>query len=126
MPPRGKVLRSRHHGHVGDSVSQATKFERLYDDDGGWHIWHMGKLVMVNASSVIITGSGSWDSTKCPYTIPEGLRPSVWLASAGASRDSVLCTQLSVGTDGVVSVGNAGGSGKANAARFASLTYMAS
>lgn len=107
---------------LGDSVSQATAFERLYDD-GGWHIWHMGKLVMVCASGVSIS-SGSWDSAKCPYTIPEGLRPSVWLASAGASRDGALSTQLSVGTDGVVAISNMGGAGGTNA-RFGSLTYIA-
>ena len=84
----------------------------------------MGKLVMVNASAVNVAGGGSWDSAKCPYTIPEGLRPSVWLASAGMSRDGVLSTQLSVGTDGVVSIGNAGGAGRANIVRFASLTYV--
>ena len=111
---------------LGDSVSHATTVERLYDDDDdGWHIWHMGKLVMVNASAVKVAGGGSWDSVKCPYTIPEGLRPSVWLATAGMSRDGVLSTQLSVGTDGVVSIGNAGGAGRANAVRFASLTYVA-
>lgn len=107
---------------LGDSVSQATAFERLYDG-GGWHIWHMGKLVMVNATGVPIS-SGSWDSTKCPYTIPEGLRPSVWLASAGASRDGALSTQLSVGTDGVVAISNVGGAGGTNS-RFGSLTYIA-
>lgn len=107
---------------IGDSVSQSTEFERLYDGDG-WHIWHMGKLVMVNASGISIS-SGSWDSTKCPYTIPDGLRPSVWLASAGASRDGVLSTQLSVDTDGVVSIANMGGAGGTNL-RFGSLTYMA-
>lgn len=107
---------------LGDSVSQATEFERLYDDSG-WHIWHMGKLVMVCASGVSIS-SGSWDSTKCPYTIPEGLRPSVWLASAGASRDKALCTQLFVDTNGSVSISNIGGAGGTNA-RFGSLTYIA-
>lgn len=107
---------------LGDSVSQATEFERLYDDSG-WHIWHMGKLVMVCASGVSIS-SGSWDGTKCPYTIPEGLRPSVSLASAGASRDKALCTQLSVGTNGSVWISNIGGAGGTNT-RFGSLTYIA-
>lgn len=109
---------------LGDSVSQATRFERLYDD-GGWHIWHMGKLVMVNASGVNIAGSGPWDSTTCPYTIPEGLRPSVWLASAGMSRDGALSTVLSVGKDGSVGIANMGGAGNANISRYASFTYIA-
>lgn len=107
---------------LGDSVSQATAFERLYDGDG-WHIWHMGKLVMVCASGVSIS-SGSWDSAKCPYTIPEGLRPSVRLTSAGTSRDGALSTVLSVGTDGAVAISNQGGSGGTNM-RYGSLTYMA-
>lgn len=108
---------------LGDSVSQATKFERLYDDGNDWHIWHMGKLVMVCASGVSIS-SGSWDSAKCPYTIPDGLRPSVWLASAGMSRDGALSTVLSVGTDGAVAISNQGGGGGTNT-RYGSLTYIA-
>ena len=110
---------------LGDSVSQATKFEQLYDDDKGWHIWRMGKLVMVNASGVIIAGSGSWDKTKCPYTIPDGLRPAKNIATGGMSRDGALSTMLYVDATGVVTISNAGGAGKANASRFASLTYMA-
>lgn len=109
---------------LGDSVSQSTKFERLYDD-GGWHIWHMGKLVMVNASGVAIRGGGSWDSTMCPYTIPSDLRPSESISTSGMARDVVLTTVLYVETSGKVLIGNAGGSGSANRARWASLTYMA-
>lgn len=109
---------------IGDSVSQATKFERLYDD-GGWHIWHMGKLVMVNASGVVIAGSGSWDFTTCLYTIPDGLRPAQNIGTGGMSRDGALSTLLYVNTDGSISINNAGGAGKANVSRYASLTYMA-
>ena len=109
---------------LGDSVSQGTTVERLYDD-GGWHIWHMGKLVMVNASGVAISGGGSWDSTTCPYTIPSDLRPSENISTSGMARDVVLNTLLYVETSGKVSIGNAGGSGSANRARWASLTYMA-
>ena len=83
----------------------------------------MGKLVMVCASGVSIS-SGSWDSAKCPYTIPDGLRPSVWLASAGSSRDGALSTVLSVGADGAVLMANTGGSGGARR-RYGSLTYIA-
>ena len=107
---------------LGDSVSHATTVERLYDG-GGWHIWRMGRLVMVCASEVSVP-DGSWASAKCPYTIPEGLRPSEWLTSAGTSRDGALSTVLGVGKDGVVSISNYGGGGGANT-RFGSLTYIA-
>ena len=109
---------------LGDSVSQSTKFERLYDD-GEWHIWHMGKIVMVNASGVVISGGGSWDSATCPYTMPSGLRPPESISTGGMSRDGALSTGLYVETSGKVSIANAGGSGSANRARWASLTYMA-
>ena len=109
---------------LGDSVSQATKFERLYDGNG-WHIWHMGKLVMVNASGVNIAGGGSWDSTTCPYTIPSELRPPESISTSGMSRDGALSTLLYVDATGVVTVANAGGAVRANVSRYASLTYMA-
>lgn len=85
----------------------------------------MGKLVMVNASGVTISGSGSWDSTTCPYNIPSELRPPESISTSGMSRDVVLNTLLYVETSGNVSIGNAGGSGAANKARWASLTYIA-
>lgn len=109
---------------LGDSVSQATKFERLYDGYD-WHIWHMGKLVMVNASGVNIAGGGSWDIAKCPYTIPDGLRPAEDIMTGGMSRDGALSTILFVGSSGTAYVSNVGGSGSANRARYASLTYIA-
>lgn len=109
---------------LGDSVSQGTTVERLYDG-GGWHIWHMGRLVMVCASGVVISGGGSWDYTSCPYTIPAALRPAEVLSTGGMSRDSALSTVLSVGTNGAVSIANSGGAGRTNAARYASLTYVA-
>lgn len=109
---------------LGDSVSHALAVEQLYDD-GSWHIWHMGKLVMVNASGVAIAGSGSWDKATCPYTIPDWLRPAINIGTGGMSRDGALSTLLYVYTDGAISIQNAGGAGKANASRYASLTYMA-
>lgn len=124
MPARGQVLRRRRARLVGDSVSQATRFERLYDD-GGWHIWHMGKLVMVNVNGVPIEGGGGWDNALYLYTIPEGLRPAESLTTGGTSRDGALSTLLSVESTGSVYIYNAGGSGRTNAARYVSLTYVA-
>lgn len=106
------------------SVSDATTVERLHDG-GGWHIWHMGAIVMVNASGVAIPSSGSWDQVNCPYTMPSGLRPYYDLQAAGISRDGVLSTVIKVKSNGVVSLNNMGGSSAANRARFASLTYVA-
>ena len=85
----------------------------------------MGMLVMVCASGVVISGGGSWDMAKCPYTIPEGLRSAVDITTGGMSRDIALSTILTVGASGVLYVSNAGGAGRANVARFASLTYLA-
>jgi hypothetical protein len=108
------------------ALGDSTKFERLYDDDeSGWHIWHMGKLVTVSASGVVIAGSGSWDKATCPYTIPDWLRPAQNIVTGGMSRDGALSTLLYVNTDGTISINNAGGAGKANVSRYASLTYMA-
>lgn len=108
---------------LGDAVSHATTVERLYDG-GGWHIWHMGAIVMVNASGVVIHSNDSWASTTCPYTIPSELRPPDSLEAGGMSRDGVLSTTLRVNTDGKVTINNAGGAGAANRGRFALLTYV--
>jgi hypothetical protein len=109
---------------LGGSVSQSTKFERLYENDDGWRIWRMGAIVMVNASGVTIPGGGSWDFTTCPYTMPSELRPSKGISTGGMSRDGVLSTVLFVNSDGKVNITNAGGPSVANKARFASLTYV--
>lgn len=109
---------------LGDSVSQPLAVKRLYDKNG-WHIWQMGKLVMVNASGVTIAGGGSWDEAVCPYNIPKGLRPADTIATGGTSRDGALSTVLEVGSDGNVRVYNAGGSSWVKSVRYASLTYMA-
>lgn len=106
------------------ALGDSTKFERLYDD-GAWHIWHMGKLVTVSASDVVIAGSGSWDKATCPYTIPDGLRPAQTIGTGGMSMNGALSTLLFVESGGVISINNAGGTGKANVPRYASLTYMA-
>lgn len=108
---------------LGDSVSHATTVERLYDG-GGWHIWRMGAIVMVNASGVAIHGGGSWDSTTCSYTMPSELRPPEDISTGGTSRDGALSTVLYVDSDGKVIIGAAGGPGVANKERFASLTYV--
>lgn len=109
---------------LGDAVSHATTVERLYDG-GGWHIWHMGAIVMANASGVVIHGNDSWAMTTCPYTIPSELRPPYNLEAGGMSRDGVLGTTLRVNANGTVTINNVGGAGAANRGRFASLTYVA-
>lgn len=85
----------------------------------------MGRLVMVNASGVVVSGGGSWDSATCPYTIPAALRPAEGMSTGGTSRDGALSTLMYVQADGTVSIGNAGGAGRTKAARYASLTYVA-
>ena len=85
----------------------------------------MGSLVMVSASGVEISGGGSWDIARCPYTIPDGLRPADDITTGGMSRDVALSTILYVGISGTVYVSNVGGPGSANITRYASLTYIA-
>ena len=85
----------------------------------------MGKLVMVSASGVVISGGGSWDKATCPYTMPSGLRPPENISTGGMSRDGALSTVLYVESGGAILISNTGGTGKANASRYASLTYMA-
>ena len=80
---------------------------------------------MVNASGVVISGGVSWDSTTCPYTIPTALRPPENISTGGMSSNGLACTALFVDASGKVSINNAGGAGRANAARYASLTYVA-
>lgn len=80
---------------------------------------------MVNASGVVISGGGSWDTAICPYTIPDGLRPAETIAAGGMSRDGALSTVLYVEAGGAISINNAGGAGKANVSRYGSLAYMA-
>ena len=41
------------------------------------------------------------------------------------SRDGALSTLLYVESGGAISINNAGGAGKANVSRYASLAYMA-
>lgn len=110
---------------IGESVSHATTVERLYDG-GGWHIWHMGAVVMVVASEVVIHGGGSWDIAKCPYTVPSELRPSDNISTCGTSRDGVVSVALYVSSNGSISINRMGGTADGKDRRcFASLTYMA-
>lgn len=109
---------------LGDSVSQAVEVNRLYDS-GGWHIWHMGKLVMVCASGVVIKGGGPWDNAKCPYVIPKSLRPPTNISSAGSCMNGAYPTVMYVDSTGDITISNSGGSGHSGLARHSSLTYIA-
>lgn len=88
----------------------------LYDDNGaGWHVHTNGALMFVCANGVT-TGSGSWDSTKCPYVLPEAYRPRnhsmivPLITNNGGSWTGVL----EVTTDGSIIVRNQGNAGSSD------------
>lgn len=73
-----------------------------------------GGFVWVSVN--VKTGTGSWDFTNCPYTLPAGLRPAAnvqvpLLTANGASWTGSLI----VTTAGVIQVGNTGNAGSSDA-----------
>lgn len=57
MPPRGKVLRSRHHGHVGDSVSPVALSPTFADAEVKKYFvsgfWRVGRVMIVDFFSSV-------------------------------------------------------------------------
>jgi hypothetical protein len=100
------------------------QFKQLYYDyDAGWVVYASDYLVWVYAYGVS-TGSGSWDSTTCPYVLPEMYRPSlshittpVVTANGGSWTGS-----LAVHSDGTITVSNRGNAGSTDA-RYGVLFY---
>ena len=75
------------------------------------------------AAKGIVTDSGSWSSTDCPYTIPEQYRPAEEVYAAATTRDGASWTgALNVQSTGKVTMRNMGSSGSTGG-RFASLVY---
>lgn len=94
---------------------------KLYDANN-WHVWYRNGWVFVNAQGVS-NGSGSWDSTTCPYTLPTGYRPSSEIAAACiAANGGTTTTTISVSADGVIKISNTGSSGTTNA-RYGSISF---
>lgn len=80
-----------------------------------WYVWESAGYVYVVANGVK-TGSGSWDSTTCPYTIPSGKRPTIEVfAPVVTSNGRSTTGSLRVNVTGKVTVQNNGGTGSADA-----------
>ena len=94
----------------------------LYNSDG-WTVISAGPIVAVSVR--VHTGSGSWDSVKCPYTLPEGLRPEVTINAPVSTENGASVTgAVSANTDGTITVTNLGGSGS-DGLRRGALCYVA-
>lgn len=79
-----------------------------------WYVWESAGYVYVVANGVK-TGSGSWDSTECPYTIPSGKRPTIEVfAPVVTSNGDSTTGSLRVNATGKIIVQNNGGTGSAN------------
>ena len=94
----------------------------LYNSDG-WTVMNAGPIVAVSVR--VHTGSGSWDSVKCPYVLPEGLRPAVTINTPVSTENGASVTgALFANTDGTITVANLGGSGS-DGMRSGALCYVA-
>ena len=70
------------------------------------------------------TGSGSWDSTTCPYVLPEEYRPSIAgiVAPAATNNGASTTGSLEVNSNGEIIVSNRGSSGSEDN-RYGVLCY---
>lgn len=101
---------------LGESVSLYTS--------GIWRVFARGGSVFVHAVGVK-TGNGPWDSTECPYKLPQGYRPSFNVRSALITSNGGSTTGgLYVGSNGTIAVANNGSSGSSDA-RYGSVSFLA-
>lgn len=95
--------------------------KNLYEG-GGWAVLAANGAVYVIAQAVK-TGGGSWDSIKCPYTLPVAYRPSRLVSVPVATANGGSTTgRLYVDTSGNIAVENIGSTGSSDQ-RFGALTY---
>lgn len=106
-----------------------------------WHIWRRGDSVTVFCKG-FTKGGGAWETTMCPWTIPESARfksAEQGIKAAGATvndfepdtirvpvcfrDDQTANVHLCVTSDGRVYLQNMGGGGHDNSYRWATLTY---
>lgn len=95
----------------------------LYSDSpGNWQVYLRSGIVFIQANYVT-TGSGSWDSVTCPYTLPEAYRPASAVNAPAITANGYSTTgMLIVGNDGVIKMTNQGGAGSSSQ-RCATLSY---
>ena len=99
---------------VANGGTGQTAPARLYAANG-WYVYVVGSMVWVYVHD-IKTGSGSWDSTTCPYVMPSSYRPSSYVIVPLCTPNGDSTTgQLSVTNVGKIVVMNAGANGTTEA-----------
>lgn len=112
------VLGLANGGTGGNSASAArTKLElhmvKLYNTTN-WKVYTNGRFVWICAQDVK-TGSGSWDSVTCPYTVPAAYRPGQNIFVPVATVNGASWTgRLGCTTGGVITVMNNGNAGSSD------------
>lgn len=93
-----------------------------------WTNWdlfinYLARIVRVECNGAK-TGSGSWDSIKAPFKVPDKCVPKRKLNTSVVVQNGGSTTKmLSVAEDGTVSLSNQGGAGSANAC-LGGITYI--
>lgn len=93
-----------------------------------WTNWdlfinYLARIVRVECNGAK-TGSGSWDSIKAPFKVPDKCVPKRKLnASVVVQNGGSTTKMLSVAEDGTVSLSNQGGAGSANSC-LGGITYI--
>lgn len=96
-----------------DSVSQVNK---LYSSNA-WYIAVMSGFICIYALEVT-TGTGSWETSTCPYTLPEEYCPSISTTAPAVTENGNSWTgYISVTTAGKIFVGNYGNRGASDKRR---------
>lgn len=128
MPPRGKVLCRRHHGHVGDSVSQLAPvtLNPTFADAGvkkyfTGGFWRVGRIVIVSFFSSI-GAPAAWSEKTLVTGLPS---PSmqVWTPCVMQTSPDSARYMAYVDTSGSIKVANKSASCGGNWIAF-SLTYV--
>lgn len=85
----------------------------LYDTQY-WSVVRVGMVVLVKATE-IVTEADSWATLKCPYTVPEELRPKkTWQAPMTVGNGGSTTRMLRVTATGAIEVFNYGSTGSRN------------
>lgn len=93
-----------------------------------WTNWdlfinYLARIVRVECNGAK-TGSGSWDSIKAPFKVPDKCVPKIKLNTSVVVQNGGSTTKmLSVAEDGTVSLSNQGGAGSANSC-LGGITYI--
>lgn len=109
--------------YVRDSGQWVASY--YYQHWTNWDLFinYLARIVRVECNGAK-TGSGSWDSIKAPFKIPDKCVPKRQLNTSVVVQNGGSTTKmLSVATDGTVSLSNQGSSGSANTC-LGGITYI--